>query len=153
MQAELRMQKISNVNVFNLSPGMVTTELLMAGARGRLGRVQSQCRHVHALLKHKAAPVSSTGEACGAICTDCSNLKLLSGNISCCRYPRSRPARCCSAWHWTQLGQWAALNSWLTAHLAHALCCEQCTQQGLMLPCHFAMQVRTQRRASSSSTA
>ena len=31
MQAELRMQKISNVNIFNLSPGMVTTELLMAG--------------------------------------------------------------------------------------------------------------------------
>ena len=31
MQAELKMQQISNVRVHNLSPGMVTTELLMSG--------------------------------------------------------------------------------------------------------------------------
>ncbi len=30
--AELKMEKISNVGVHNLSPGMVTTELLMSGA-------------------------------------------------------------------------------------------------------------------------
>jgi len=32
LQAELKMQKIENVVVHNLSPGMVTTELLMSGA-------------------------------------------------------------------------------------------------------------------------
>lgn len=32
MQAELKLLNISNVGIHNLSPGMVTTELLMAGA-------------------------------------------------------------------------------------------------------------------------
>lgn len=32
LQAELRMQEVSNVVVHNLSPGMVTTDLLMSGA-------------------------------------------------------------------------------------------------------------------------
>ena len=31
LQAELKMLNISNVTVHNLSPGMVTTELLMSG--------------------------------------------------------------------------------------------------------------------------
>lgn len=32
LEAELKMSKISNVGIHNLSPGMVTTELLMSGA-------------------------------------------------------------------------------------------------------------------------
>ncbi len=32
LEAELKMAKINNVGVHNLSPGMVTTELLMSGA-------------------------------------------------------------------------------------------------------------------------
>ena len=32
LQAELKLLNISNVGIHNLSPGMVTTELLMAGA-------------------------------------------------------------------------------------------------------------------------
>ena len=33
-QAELKMQGIANVGIHNLSPGMVTTELLMSGMPG-----------------------------------------------------------------------------------------------------------------------
>lgn len=32
LEAELKMQKIGNVGIHNLSPGMVTTNLLMSGA-------------------------------------------------------------------------------------------------------------------------
>lgn len=32
LEAELKLSKISNVGIHNLSPGMVTTELLMSGA-------------------------------------------------------------------------------------------------------------------------
>lgn len=32
LEAELKLAKISNVGIHNLSPGMVTTELLMSGA-------------------------------------------------------------------------------------------------------------------------
>ena len=32
LEAELKLAKVSNVGVHNLSPGMVTTELLMSGA-------------------------------------------------------------------------------------------------------------------------
>ncbi len=38
LRAELRMQKVANVQVHALSPGMVTTELLMAGADNKLSR-------------------------------------------------------------------------------------------------------------------
>ncbi|KAK9791858.1 hypothetical protein WJX73_005574 [Symbiochloris irregularis] len=43
LRAELRMQGISNVNIFNLSPGMVTTELLMSGADTASGKFFINC--------------------------------------------------------------------------------------------------------------
>jgi chlorophyll(ide) b reductase len=43
MRAELNMAKISNVGVHAISPGMVTTELLMAGADNRFSRLMINC--------------------------------------------------------------------------------------------------------------
>ena len=38
LQAELKLLGISNVGIHNLSPGMVTTELLMAGEHATYGK-------------------------------------------------------------------------------------------------------------------
>ena len=43
LQAELKMGGISNVGIHNLSPGMVTTELLLSGAA--LGRLLQPLSH------------------------------------------------------------------------------------------------------------
>lgn len=43
MRAELNMAKISNVGVHAISPGMVTTELLMAGADNKFSRLMINC--------------------------------------------------------------------------------------------------------------
>lgn len=43
LTAELKMQSISNVGVHNLSPGMVTTELLMSGANTPTARFFINC--------------------------------------------------------------------------------------------------------------
>ena len=47
MQAELKLLGISNVGIHNLSPGMVTTELLMAGeSTPLLECLTQQCLHL-----------------------------------------------------------------------------------------------------------
>ncbi|KAK9839985.1 hypothetical protein WJX74_001479 [Apatococcus lobatus] len=43
LQAELKMQQISNVGIHNLSPGMVTTELLMSGADTQVAKFFINC--------------------------------------------------------------------------------------------------------------
>eukprot|EP00891_Asterochloris_glomerata_P006421 jgi/Astpho2/6421/Aster-08104 len=43
LQAELKMLNISNVTVHNLSPGMVTTELLMSGADSKAAKFFINC--------------------------------------------------------------------------------------------------------------
>ena len=43
LRAELRTAGISNVGVHNLSPGMVTTELLMAGADNKISKFFINC--------------------------------------------------------------------------------------------------------------
>lgn len=44
VQAELKMSGITNIGMHNLSPGMVTTDLLMSG--------QQFCHHAFSLLNH-----------------------------------------------------------------------------------------------------
>ncbi|KAK9861543.1 hypothetical protein WJX84_011294 [Apatococcus fuscideae] len=43
LQAELKMQGIANVGIHNLSPGMVTTELLMSGADTQIAKFFINC--------------------------------------------------------------------------------------------------------------
>ena len=43
MQAELKQMNVTNVGVHNLSPGMVTTELLMSGADSAQGKFFINC--------------------------------------------------------------------------------------------------------------
>jgi len=43
LEAELKLAKISNVGVHNLSPGMVTTELLMSGANTSAAKFFINC--------------------------------------------------------------------------------------------------------------
>lgn len=58
LEAELKLAKISNVGIHNLSPGMVTTELLMSGADTKgakffincLGKYRSTTPHTHDVL-------------------------------------------------------------------------------------------------------
>jgi hypothetical protein len=43
LEAELKLAKISNVGIHNLSPGMVTTELLMSGANTSAAKFFINC--------------------------------------------------------------------------------------------------------------
>ena len=44
LQAELKMQGLSKVGILNLSPGMVTTDLLMSGVGPTIPCSTSHCR-------------------------------------------------------------------------------------------------------------
>lgn len=66
MQAELKLLGISNVGIHNLSPGMVTTELLMAGESTPL--LECLTAAVPAPLVCSAAPLLLSHPVKGFLC-------------------------------------------------------------------------------------